>query len=67
MAASAWPGAYDEAAYSLGTGERMAARHALVKVRTGSGHSATLSQCRIQYRVRAVILPFGRTGARFEL
>jgi hypothetical protein len=46
-----------EATYPLGTADRLPARQALTKVKTGNGHSTTLIQCRIQYRVRAVIVP----------
>ena len=55
-----------EAAYPLATSDRIVARQALTKVRTGNGHSTTLTQCRIQYRVRACILPSGKTGTRIE-
>ena len=48
------------AAYRLGTAARMVVRQVLTKVRTGNGQSATLSQCRIQYRVRSSILPPGK-------
>lgn len=46
--------------YPLWAADRVAARQALSKVRTGNGHSTTLTQCRVQYRVRGFIFPPGK-------
>ena len=53
----------NEAAYLLGIADRLSVQ-ALTKVRTGNGHSTTLTQCRFQYRARALIFTSAKSGLK---